>query len=169
MVSVRRVIGTLCPSVFRLAKLALVCATLLSAGQFIRSAWAEDDLAGGVPNPPNLIYPEGSEITFEWSYYCPNGGHCVFSCGPSSVNAVTYLTIYLGIAPIGYEQKALALFYFYSTPLIRRNNGFRISSGPTASFSCDINGMVLDYSGPPKAIPGATPKEDYPTSSTRQR
>ncbi len=57
----------------------------------------------------------------------------MFSCGPST-NVATYLTIYLGIAPIGHDQKALALFYFYSTPLIPRNNGFRISSGPTASF-----------------------------------
>ena len=80
----------------------------------------------------------------------------MFSCGPST-NVATYLTIYLGIAPIGHDQKALALFYFYSTPLIPRNNGFRISSGPTASFSCDVNGMVLDYSGPPKDIPGAHP------------
>ena len=166
LVSVKRVIGMLSPS--SLAKLALVCATLLSAGQFIRSACAEDNLPGGVPSPPNLIYPEGSEITFEWSYYRPRGTHCVFSCGPST-NVATYLTIYLGIAPIGHDQKALALFYFYSTPLIPRNNGFRISSGPTASFSCDVNGMVLDYSGPPKDIPGATPKEDYPTSSTRKR
>lgn len=150
MISAKQIIGALFRSTFRLAKLALVCATLLSADQFARSAWAEDGLPGGVPSKPNLIYPEGSEITFQWIYHCPNGGHCVFSCGPSSVNAVTDLTIYLGTAPIGDNQKALAIFYFYSTPTILRNNGFRISTGPTASFYCDVNGMILDYSGPPK-------------------
>jgi hypothetical protein len=154
MVSVNRITGTLFPSTFRLAKLALICVTLLSADQFMRSALAEDSLPGGVPSSPNLIYPEGSEITFQWIYHCPTGGHCVFSCGPSSVNAVTDLTIYLGIAPIGHDLKALALFYFYSTPLIPRNNGFRVSSGPTASFYCDVNGMDLVYSGPPKGPSG---------------
>jgi hypothetical protein len=150
MVSVNRITGTLFPSILRSAKVALICVTLLLAHQFMRSALAEDNLPGGVPIPPNLIYPEGSEIKFQWIYHCPAGGHCVFSCGPSSVNAVTALTIYLGTAPIGDNLKALAIFYFYSTPLIPRNNGFRISSGPTASFYCDVNGMVLDYSGPPK-------------------
>jgi hypothetical protein len=152
MVSVKPVIGAHSPSTFRLAKLALICATLLSTGQFARLAWAEDILPEAVPSRPNLIYPEGSEITFQWIYHCPNGGHCVFSCGPSSVN-VTDLTIYLGSAPIGDNQKALAIFYFYSTPTILRNNGFRISTGPTASFYCDVNGMILDYSGPPKKPP----------------
>jgi len=150
MASVNRITGTFFRRTFRLAKLALICVTLLSADQFMRLALAEDNLPGGVPSPPNLIYPQGSEITFQWIYHCPTGGHCVFSCGPASVNAVTDLTIYLGTAPIGDNLKALAIFYFYSTPLIPRNNGFRISSGPTASFYCDVNGMVLDYSGPPK-------------------
>jgi hypothetical protein len=140
-------------------KVTLICATLLLASQFICSAWAEDSLPGGVPSPPNLIYPEGSEITFQWVYHCPKGEHCVFSCGPTSVNAVTNLTIYLGSAPIGHDQTALGLFYFYSTPVIERNNGFHISSGPTASFYCDVNGMVLDYSGRPKELPGAKAKD----------
>jgi len=138
----------------------LICATLLSVGQLICSAWAEDHVPGAVPIPPNLAYPDGSEITFQWTYSCPQGQHCVFSCG-SSGNAATELTIYLGMAPVGNNQKALALFYFYSTPTIPRNNGFRLISGPYASFSCDINGMVLDYSGPRKEIPSTKPtKED---------
>lgn len=149
MISIKKVIGTNSPGTFRSVTLALLCSTL-TAAPLIGSVRAEDILPGGVPSAPNLIYPEGSEITFQWIYHCPKGGHCVFSCGPSSVNTVTDLTIYLGIAPIGDNQKALALFYFYATPLIPRNNGFHISSGPTANFYCDVNGMILDYSGPPK-------------------
>jgi len=87
MVSVYRITGTVLPSTFRLAKLALICVTLLSGDQFMRLALAED--TGGVPSPPNLIYPEGSEITFQWIYHCPRGTHCVFSCGPTSANAAT--------------------------------------------------------------------------------
>ena len=159
MISVNQITSTLFPSTFRLAKVTLICVTLLSADQFLRLALAED--TGGVPSPPNLIYPEGSEITFQWIYHCPRGAHCVFSCGPTSANAVIDLTIYLGTAPIGDNLKALALFYFYSTPLIPRNNGFRISSGPTASFYCDVNGMDLDYSGPPKGPSGLQASERH--------
>jgi hypothetical protein len=37
---------------------------LLSAGQFICSAWAEDRVPAALPVPPNLAYPAASEITF---------------------------------------------------------------------------------------------------------
>lgn len=140
-----------------MSKLTLICTTLLSVSQLTCLAWAEDRISAALPIPPNLAYPVGSEITFQWTYSCPKSqsggmGQCVFSCG-SSGNSVTDLTIYLGTVPLGNYQTAPAVFYFYSTPTIQRNNGFRITSGPYASFSCDVNGMTLDYSGPPKEIP----------------
>ena len=134
-----------------MSKQTLIFATLLSASQFMCSAWAQDRVHAAVPVPPNLAYPAGSEITFQWIYSCDNSQHCTFNCGGSQ-NGVTDLTIYLAMMPIGNNQKAPALFYFYSTPAIQRNNGFRII-GPYASFSCDVNGMTLNYSGPPKEIP----------------
>jgi hypothetical protein len=133
-------------------KQTLICTALLSASQLMCPAGAQDRVTAAVPVPPNLAYPVGSEITFQWTYSCHNNQHCVFGCGGSQ-NGVTDLTIYLGTVPVGNNQKAPALFYYYSTPTIQRNNGFRIVSGPYASFSCDVNGMTLDYSGPPKEIP----------------
>ena len=126
-----------------MSKLAVICTTLLAAAQFICAAWAEDRVPATIPS--------GSEITFQWTYSCRNTQHCTFTCGLST-NSVTDLTIYLGTVPVGNDQKAPALFYNYSTSIIQRNNGFRIISGPYANFSCEVNGMTLDYSGPPKEI-----------------
>ena len=136
-----------------MSKLTLTCTALLLAGQFMCSVWADDRV-------PAAAVPVGSEITFQWTYSCRNSPHCTFNCGPSS-NSVTDLTIYLGMVPVGKTEKSPALFYFYSTPTIQRNNGFRIISGPYASFTCEVNGMTLDYSGPPKEIPSARTKEDH--------
>lgn len=136
-----------------MSKLTLICTTLSSVALFMCSAWAEDRVPAAVPVPPNLAYPNGSEITFQWTYSC-HDNHCTFNCGLSE-NSVSALTIYLGVVPLGNDQKTPALFYFYSTPTIFRNNGFRILSGPYASLSCEVNGMILDYSGPPKEIPSA--------------
>ena len=97
-------------------------------------AGAQDRVTAAVPVPPNLAYPVGSEITFQWTYSCHNNQHCVFGCGGSQ-NGVTDLTIYLGTVPVGNNQKAPALFYYYSTPTIQRNNGFRIVSGRAARLA----------------------------------
>jgi hypothetical protein len=139
-----------------MSKLTLICTTLSSVALFMCSAWAGDRVPAAVPVPPNLAYPNGSEITFQWTYSCHDNQHCTFNCGLSA-NSVSALTIYLGVVPLGNNQKTPALFYFYSTPTIFRNNGFRILSGPYASLSCEVNGMILDYSGPPKEVP--SPKD----------
>jgi hypothetical protein len=47
-----------------------ICAALLSASQFMCPAWAQDRIPAAVPVPPNLAYPVGSEITFQWTYSC---------------------------------------------------------------------------------------------------
>ena len=123
-----------------------------SAGWIMNSAWAQDRVVAPVPVPPNLAYPAGSEITFEWVYSCRNiTGACTFSCsGSLAPNRVTALQIYLGAIPIGNNPKNPALFYFYSTESVPRNNGFFISSGIQGALSCHVSGMTLEYSGPPK-------------------
>jgi hypothetical protein len=123
-----------------------------AAGWLINSAWAEDRVIVPLPVPPNLAYPAGSEITFEWVYSCRNSRGCSFTCaGPvGATNAVTALRIYLGTTPIGDNPKYPALFYFYSTVAVPSNSGFRIISGIQGTLSCDVVGMTLEYSGPPK-------------------
>jgi len=124
---------------------------ILAACCLANAVRAQDNVVSAVPVSPNLAYPAGSEVTFEWSYSCRNTRPCSFSCaGSGSANSVTALRIYLGTIPIGNGQKHPALIYFYSTTTVPRNDGFRISGGNQISLSCDVSGMTLDYSGPPK-------------------
>jgi hypothetical protein len=94
-------------------------------------------------------YPPGSDITFQWNYSCPSSKGCGFICpGSGQAVHVTKLTIYLGRMHIGADQTSLALFYEFSTVEFPRGNGFVINTGLSA-LSCQINGMTVDYSGPP--------------------
>jgi hypothetical protein len=129
----------------RLPTISLV--VVAAVGGLMESASAEDRVAP----PPNRAYPAGSEITFEWVYSCRNTRPCSFSCaGSGSANGVTALQIYLGTTPLGSNPKNPAIFYFYSTTTVPQNNGFRISTGIQGTLSCDVVGMALDYSGPPR-------------------
>jgi hypothetical protein len=99
--------------------------------------------------PGAAAYPPGSDITFQWSYSCPSSKGCGFSCpGSGQATHVTKLTIYLGRMRVGAEQTSLALFYEFSTVEFPRGNGFVIDTG-LSTLSCQINGMTVDYSGPP--------------------
>jgi hypothetical protein len=124
--------------------LGTLLGTLLFAGPFLSAPWAQDKAA---PGPP---YPAGSVITFQWNYSCPSSRGCAFRCPDAGGAAsVTKLTIYLGTMPVGVIRDAPGLFYEFSTLLIPRANGFTIGGG-LSTLSCQVNGMILDYSGPPK-------------------
>jgi hypothetical protein len=55
----------------------------------------------------------------------------------------------LGSIPIGGNQRAAAIFYNFSTQYFPNNNGFTLSTG-IGVLGCQVNGMRLNYSGPPK-------------------
>ena len=106
---------------------------------------------GELEGPPNPPYPGDSNITFEWNYTCPTGQACSFTCpGSSGASRVTKLQLYLGSIPIGKDQRSTAIFYNFSTQLFPHSNGFSISTG-IGVLSCQVNGMRLDYSGPPRS------------------
>ena len=58
------------------------------------------------------------------------------------------LTIYLGTIPVGSNQQS-AIFYEFSTTEFSQANGFSINTG-LGVLACQVNGMVLEYSGPSK-------------------
>jgi hypothetical protein len=62
---------------------------------------------------------------------------------------VSKLNMYLGTIPVGSNQNAPAVFYDFSTREYSYANGFSISVG-LSTLSCQVSGMTLDYSGPPK-------------------
>jgi len=73
---------------------------------------------------------------------------------------VTKLNIYLGTMPLGNGQNTPVLFYNFSTRERPNSSGFSISAGLSAS-SCEVSGLMLDYSGRP-------PSDQVPSPSTNQ-
>jgi hypothetical protein len=133
-----------------MSKSAMTCAILLMASVFVSLSWAQESVNTESPVPPKFSFPPGTEITFQWSYTCRDGKPCTFSCG--TADRVKALTMYLGTIPVGSNRRNSVIFYFYSTATIPYSDGFRISSGPASTLSCDTSGMTLDYAGPPTGI-----------------
>jgi hypothetical protein len=89
-----------------------------------------------------------ADASFEWVYSCTNGKGCGFNCaGAGLATHVTKLTIQLRRLEIG-DENTLALFYDYSTMEVPSGKGFSINTG-LGTLSCQVNGMKLDYFGPP--------------------
>jgi hypothetical protein len=125
---------------------ALFFGALLFVAPFLSMSWAQNKAEPPAPGP---AFPSGSNITFQWDYSCLSGRDCSFSCpGSGGASHVTKLIIYLGTIPVGSNQDP-AVFYDFSTREVPRANGFSISTG-LSNLSCQVNGMALDYSGPPK-------------------
>jgi hypothetical protein len=109
---------------------------------------AQEGKPSGPVDPP---YPAESEITFEWDYSCSTGKGCSFSCpGTGGASHVTKLSLHLGTIPLGDRERLAGVFYEFATVEIPRANGFSINTG-ISSLSCQVNGMMLDYSGSPKS------------------
>jgi hypothetical protein len=147
----------------------LILGTLFFA---VNSSWAQDARAvtTGKPNP---LYPDEAQITFQWNYACPENRPCTFVCrgagGGGGSDHVTRLDIYLGTLPLNGVQveRAAAIFYDFSSREFPHSSGFAISTGIN-SLSCQVNGMILNHSGPlaKKSKPDAD--ENVPVSSATQ-
>ena len=118
---------------------------ILFAGVVMNSSWAQNK-NGPDARPP---YPGGSEITFQWDYSCPSGRNCSFACGTGGAGHVTMLSVYLGTMPLGADRENPAVIYEFSTRELPQGNGFNVSTGIN-TLSCQVNGLTLDYSGPPR-------------------
>ena len=126
--------------------------TLFAALLLLSGVSSDVSLAQDKAELPYPAYPAESDITFQWTYSCPTS-KCAFSCpGTGRAKQVTKLTILMGRMRIGsdYNYNPIALFYEYSTKDIPRGNGFSINTG-LGRLACQVSGMRLDYSGPPKS------------------
>ena len=147
----------------------LVLGALLLAT--LNSPLAQD--AGAPPSgKPNPLYPDEAEITFQWNYECPSNRPCTFVCrgagGGGGSDHVTRLDIYLGSLPLNgvQQERAFAIFYEFSSREFPHSSGFAVSTGIN-SLSCQVNGMILNHSGPPPKKFKPAPTEDVPVSSAQ--
>ena len=104
------------------------------------------------------VTPGPADADLDWIYFsCPTGagvgteatsatGRAATS-GTMAATHVTKLTIHLHQLEVG-NDKALALVYDYSTMEVPSGNGFSVNTG-LGTLSCQVNGMTVDYSGPP--------------------
>jgi hypothetical protein len=130
---------------------ALVVGAALLVGWPSVSLPAQDEgRMGAGPSHPREL-----DIASEWRYSCPSGKGCSFTCpGSGGASSVTTLNIYLATIPLRDNQRAFGVFYDFSTMQIPRANGFSITTG-ISTLSCQVNGMNLDYSGPPDTPTGS--------------
>lgn len=146
-------------------------ALILGASLFVASnpSFAQDVPHSGKPNP---LYPNEAQITFQWNYECPANKPCTFVCrgagGGGGSDHVVRLDIYLGTLPLNgvQQERAAAIFYDFSSREFPHSAGFAISTGIN-SLSCQVNGLILKYSGPPPNKSGPGADEDAPVSSIR--
>jgi hypothetical protein len=139
------------PSISKSFHALVLGGVLLVGGSLVQSLSAQD----GKRSEGGPRFPGASAVAFEWQYSCANGRGCSFSCpGAGGAANVTKLAIHLETIPLSGSQRAVGIFYEFSTVEIQRANGFSITTG-ISTLSCQVNGMNLDYSGPPKSLEAA--------------
>jgi hypothetical protein len=148
----------------------IILGTLLIAT--LNSSLAQD--TGALPplGKSNPLYPDEAQITFQWNYACPENRPCTFVCrgagGGGGSDHVTRLDIYLGTLPLNgvQQERAAAIFYDFSSREFPHSSGFAISTGIN-SLSCQVNGMILNHSGPPTKKSKPDADENVPVSSAQ--
>jgi hypothetical protein len=101
------------------------------------------------PKPtPKMPFPPGARAV-QWEYACPNGdgSECSIKCGAEKRSVVSFQLVLGSISIVNQEIPA----YFYG--------GTTNDGGPSSfsgfsqerDFSCEVSGMRLSYSGPPRA------------------
>ena len=140
------------------------------------------DTGAAPSSKPNPLYPDEAETTFQWSYECPTNRPCTFVCRGAGgveggvegglnhvgggVDHVTRLDIYFGTLPLNgiQQEQAAVIFCDFSSREFPHSAGFATSTGIN-SLSCQVNGMILKYSGPPPKKSKLGPIEDVPVGS----
>jgi hypothetical protein len=119
---------------------------IVFSGVLMNSSWAQNKNGPDASGPP---YPGGSKITFQSDYSCTSGRNCSFTCGTGGAGHVTTLSIYLGTMPLGTDRESPAVIYEFSTRELPQGSGFSVGTGIN-TLACQVNGLTLDYSGPPR-------------------
>jgi hypothetical protein len=101
--------------------------------------------SGGASNVTNLASGGASNAT----NLASGGASNVVRLASGGASNVTKLAIHLGTIPLRGTEKVFGIFYEFSTTEIPRGNGFFLTTG-ISTLACQVSGMNLDYSGPPR-------------------
>ena len=124
---------------------ALLLGTLLFASQFFSFAWAQNE-TGPFQTSPHFPF---SKTLYQWNYFCPNGVACSFICPGGDGTQIVKLRMYLGMVSFDGGQDTPAVYYEFISRQYPYGSGFSMGTGRVA-LSCQVNGMTLEYYGPPK-------------------
>ena len=112
------------------------------------SLWAQERAAPLDPYSEPRPYPDDAHITVELHMSNPR---LLIECrGTGAASRVTKLDIYLiYLGKIPNEPDSHALYYSFSTEYAQQATGFALG-GKLTPLTCQMIGLRLDYSGPPK-------------------
>jgi len=138
----------------------LLLLSVMMIGWPAPSALAQDRPAIGspantapLPEPPNKSFPTTFKPSFQWNYVCPRetpSAGCSLRCLPSvSISSVLTAQVWLGTNDLGTESIPTVYYHFiYHNGKVRlTGSGFAHS---TRTLSCQVVGLRVSYSGPPK-------------------
>ena len=106
-----------------------------------------------LPEPPNQPFPSAFKPSFQWNYVCPRenaAAGCSLACPPNAaIGSVMAAQIWLGANDFG--NGSIPAIYYYFAYFNGREKlvgaGFAHS---TRTLSCQVVGLKVSYSGPPK-------------------
>jgi hypothetical protein len=129
----------------------------VTAGWPTPSALAQDRPASSppslLPEPPNQPFPSTFKPSFQWSYVCPRenaAAGCSLACVPNAaISSVVAAQIWLGTNDLGNASMPAIYYYFIYFNGRERLAGAGFAHS-TRNLSCQVVGMKVSYSGPPK-------------------
>jgi len=104
-----------------------------------------------LPEPPNQAFPSTFKPSFQWNYVCSrdNAG-CSLACPPNAaIGSVVAAQIWLGTNDLGNGLVPAIYYYFIYFNGRERMTGAGFAHS-TRNLSCQIVGLKVSYSGPPK-------------------
>jgi hypothetical protein len=105
-----------------------------------------------LPEPPNRPFPSTVHPSFQWNYVCLReyASGCSFSCPPNPViGSVAAAQVWLGTSDFGNEPIPAIYYYFTYFNSREKMVGAGLIHSPR-NLSCQVLGLKVSYSGPPK-------------------
>jgi hypothetical protein len=106
-----------------------------------------------LPEPPNQLFPSMFKPSFQWNYVCPRenaAAGCSLACPPNAaIGSVIAAQVWLGTNELGNAPIPAIYYYFAYFNGREKLAGAGFSQSPR-NLSCQVVGLNVSYSGPPK-------------------